>query len=281
MRAGLLALMLFIMLGARCPAESAVAATPFPLIAPFAQSAIVGGGIAQGRQFASLAFVHDDRALEVGACTATVVAPDAVLTAAHCAENLGTGAANPASGYVVETDATNLLSQSVESSSVADVIIEPGFRPPESASRDAALLVLTTPTSAPPVRLSRLTARSGTAAVLAGWGVTAYGQESLSPVLHRARALLRSTKWCVRHAREFHVSDELCVTHFPPGIMSATCFGDSGAPLLVAGRGGPIELGLVSRGSPTCAASVPTILTSTQAIDSWVTRTLAKFAAEG
>src|ERR1700733_11353277 len=52
-----------------------------------AHSAIVGGSLAEGSFFASLAFVRDVRGNEVGECAGTVVARDAVLTAGHCAED--------------------------------------------------------------------------------------------------------------------------------------------------------------------------------------------------
>jgi hypothetical protein len=151
-------------------------------------AAVVGGSAAEGPFFASLAFVRDARGDEVGECTGTVVARDAVLTAGHCAESILTGVRNPASGFVVATNSLNLASAATELSNVSSVLVDPAFKPLQGTG-DAALLILSTPTTAPPLALASAKApplQAGTHGVIAGWGATSYGQVTLGTILQRA-----------------------------------------------------------------------------------------------
>jgi V8-like Glu-specific endopeptidase len=50
-----------------------------------------------------MAYVLDVRGSKVGQCSGTVVAPNLILTAGHCAEGMKTGVVKDASGYRVTT----------------------------------------------------------------------------------------------------------------------------------------------------------------------------------
>jgi secreted trypsin-like serine protease len=242
-----------------------------------AHSAIIGGSFAEGSSFASLAFVRDVRGDEAGECTGTVVAPDAVMTAAHCVENIRTGVLNPAAGYTIATGSVNLTSPTVQLSTVSQVVVDPLFRPLR-ATGDAALLILSTPTSAPAVVLPIAGSpgiRPGRLGVIAGWGAIFYGQRNLGARLRRADVVVRNASWCTRHARRFAPGSELCTIH-PPRAGGGICNGDSGGPLLLnLGDGNPVDVGIISRGSPTCSIKEPVVLTSTRSVSKWVAATLA------
>jgi secreted trypsin-like serine protease len=116
-------------------------------------------------------------------CTGTVVAPNVVLTAGHCAVDEVTGATLDPSGFAVVTgsvDWTDTTQRQV--SSVSRVIVNPSYDP-VTDSYDAALLVLSTPTTAQPgLRRSRPAVRGrsarlphGTCSGDSGGPLAAYG----------------------------------------------------------------------------------------------------------
>jgi secreted trypsin-like serine protease len=239
-----------------------------------ARAAIIGGTAARGPLFASLALVVDFRPGEgVAVCSGTVVAPDVVLTAAHCVVNRDTGETWPTYGYEVQTHTTLAGSPGTLVSDVTRVLVDPSFDR-STVAYDAALLILSTPTSAPPVKLPPAGAvpLAGTQALVAGWGETAYGA-NVSRRLRAVATIVRSEGWCSTSVEGFETRSELCAMH---GITSRgrSCKGDSGGPLLVRGRNGPVEIGIISQGWPHCSPEGPMIMTDTSAVSGWVGATL-------
>jgi secreted trypsin-like serine protease len=107
--------------------------------------AIVGGAPAADRTFPWLAHIEDFRGHTVGECAGSVVAPNLVLTAGHCAENTETEVEDPAAGYYVTTGAAEVRSREAQVSRVSDVMVFPKFHYGQVDTGDAALLVLSTP----------------------------------------------------------------------------------------------------------------------------------------
>jgi V8-like Glu-specific endopeptidase len=120
-----------------------------------AHIAVVGGQTAKPGTFPWMAYVVDVRGDDVGQCSGTVVAPNLVLTAGHCAEDLQTGVPNEASGYQVVTGNVDWGAPKTEKqvSGVTRVIICPCFDRRTDVG-DVALLQLSTPTTAPVVTLA-------------------------------------------------------------------------------------------------------------------------------
>ena len=117
-------------------------------------------------------------------CSGTVVAPDVVLTAGHCAVDLSTMTVYPPQQYQVYTG--NVDWPDAAASNVSRVVAYPGFRKITGANGnvyadgDAALLQLASPTTAPAIPLASDPADSGlyeggSAAAIAGWGLTSAG----------------------------------------------------------------------------------------------------------
>ena len=117
---------------------------------PVAHASIIGGQIAKIGTFSWLAKTFYADAEGLYGCTGTVVAPSLILTAAHCAENTETGIVNDPSGYVVVTGNVDWAAAERQVSRVSQVIVYPYYEPSGLLEGwgDAALLVLSTPTTA-------------------------------------------------------------------------------------------------------------------------------------
>jgi secreted trypsin-like serine protease len=237
-----------------------------------AHSSVVGGKMAAPGTFPWMAFVVDLRGEEGIACSGTVVAPNLVLTAAHCAVNLETGATSEAAGYRVVTGNVNWASPERQVSDVSRVLVYPRFKIGRSSSGlgDAALLVLSTPTTASAISLAtsanakRL--RTGTHAMIAGWGETHFGQTEPTESLMWARTVVEGNQCEGLRGR-------ICAIDFPK-FKSGVCHGDSGGPLLAAGPHGQglIEIGITQAVFSECTSRRPGIFTRADLISPWADR---------
>jgi hypothetical protein len=250
-----------------------------------AHTSIIGGSPASRGTFPWLAFVIDELGPEeFGLCTGTVVSPHLVLTAGHCAVDVETGEINDPSGYAVVTGNVNWTSSPRQVSGVSQVLVFPNYHTNGSLEGwgDAALLVLSTPTSAPSIPLAtsanaeRL--QAGTGAQIAGWGRTYYEQEELQTELQWAKTVVQGKGYCEQHAPGFHPLGQICTVN-PPSFSTGTCHGDSGGPLIAAGPGGAsvVEIGLTSGGYGECSTALPSVFTRADLIASWVKGRIAAF----
>jgi trypsin len=249
--------------------------------APAGANAIIGGRVAEQGSYPWLAHVSDFFGEFVGECSGTVVAPRLVLTAAHCALDLQTGKTRDPAGFQVVTGNVDWLLAPREVLHVHAVSVAPGFNP-YTHTHDAALLVLSTPTAAPAIALSRPRAdtsmlRAGTSASLVGWGEIRYGQREPTPELRDAESSVQNSAWCRRNAPPFYASSQLCVID-PPTEATGTCEGDSGGPLIVSAPGEEqeeptsVELGILSGGYGHCSTRAPSVYTRVDAVYPWINR---------
>jgi len=237
-----------------------------------AHAAVVGGQAAEPGTFPWMAYVLDFRGNEVGQCSGTVVAPNLVLTAGHCAEDMQTGVVNEASGYRVLTGNVDWAAPESEKqvSGVTRVIVCP-CHDRQTAVGDVALLQLSTPTTAPAVTLAS-SPHGGTAALLVGWGDTYPKQETLVEGLRWARTVVQSPQSCEREASPFSPASEVCAIE-EPDRQTGACNGDSGGPLLVtepSAPGGMVQIGVASHVYDECATTSPSVFTRVDAISAWV-----------
>ena len=274
-------------LGAAACLALAAASLAFALMAPAAEArsggdpsaraSVVGGQAAEPGTFPWMAFIVDFKGNEEAiACSGTVLAPNLVLTAAHCAVDLETGAVNDASGYRVVTGNVDWASSERQVSGVSQVIVFPGYKVSKASPivfGDAALLVLSTPTTAPAIHLATPAqakrVRTGTRATVAGWGQTYYGQAEPTEWLMWARTV-------VEGSRCEGLPGRICAIDFPR-FKSGVCHGDSGGPLLeeLAHDRGTIEIGITQAGFGECSTRRPGIFTRANLIAPWANRWIA------
>jgi secreted trypsin-like serine protease len=237
-----------------------------------AHIAVVGGQTAEPGTFPWMAYVLNVRGDDAGRCSGTVVAPNLVLTAAHCAEDMQTGVLNEASGYQVVTGNVDWGAPTTERqvSGVTRVIVCSCFDRRTDVG-DVALLELSTPTSAPAVTFAP-SPRGGTEALLAGWGRTYYNQEAPSERLQWAPTVVQHAEGCEHEAPPFSPASQICVMD-TPSRQTGACEGDSGGPLLLpkpSAVGGMVQIGVADHGYGECATTSPSVFTRVDVISAWV-----------
>jgi secreted trypsin-like serine protease len=233
---------------------------------------VVGGQAAKPGTFPWMAYVLNVRGNDAGRCSGTVVAPNLVLTAGHCAEDMQTGVLNEASGYRVVTGNVDWDAPETERqvSGVTRVIVCSCFDRRTDVG-DVALLQLSTPTSAPAVTLAS-SPRGGTKALLAGWGRTYYNQEAPGEHLQWAPTVVQHPERCEHEAPPFSPVSQVCVTN-TSSRQTGACEGDSGGPLLLpepSAVGGMVQIGVADHVYGECATTSPSVFTRVDAISAWV-----------
>lgn len=205
-------------------------------------------------------------------CTGTVVAPNVVLTAGHCGVDETTGAPLAPGGFAVVTgsvDWTNSAQRQV--SPVSRVIVNPAWNR-TTDTFDAALLVLSKPTTAPAIPLASSANANleapGTPAYIAGWGITS--STPLPAMLQWAPTVVQSSGYCSQFDPYFDASSEVCAVD-PPSYLTGTCSGDSGGPLAVLGPANRlVEIGITTHGPADCNTGTADDFTTVIPLYSWI-----------
>ena len=242
--------------------------------------AIVGGSAAAQGTWPYAAVVLLNAPDETGQCTGTVVAPNLVLTAGHCAVDPNTGTSWAASDYTVLTGSVNPAVTPAQSSGVTRVVPDPAYVDEGSISDwDAALLQLAVPTTAAPVALATPSVDAGlyvggTVAEMAGWGLTVGGDDSSLPEnLQYASTTVQNAGYCSSSAQslgaDLDTADQMCT--IAPAENTSFCQGDSGGPLVATGPSGTaVQIGIVSFTTSSCVTNRPDFFTSIDGISSWL-----------
>jgi trypsin len=225
---------------------------------PAAQASIVGGGKADPGDWT---FAVGLREKGVGLfCTGSLVAPDRVLTAAHCMKRAKLRKLRVIAGSPWVSG--GLAGESIR---VRRIRIDPDYKG-RLDRRDVAVLTLARPSSAKPIALP--SARESAAATKAGKRVRSAGWGARSPWGFRLSKRLKATsertypnRVCQRYYGKagFDSRSMICVLGAPiPRLQSrfrlrtTSCLGDSGGPLVASTPAGQRLIGVVSAGPLPC-----------------------------
>jgi trypsin len=270
------------LLALACTLLAALALPPAAVAEPGAQASIINGRPGAIEEFPSLAYIQASEGRRGFSCTGSVVAPRVILTAAHCVELIEEGTLTPAARYAVATGVANpRQAQPQNVFRVAEARVFPGFDP-GILRGDAAILILSTPTSAPPIPLAGPADASlfagGAEVSLAGWGLARPNAKETPENLQATTMLVQSPSSCRQKTRElpYPYSPTAQVCLLAPSQASGGCFGDSGGPAI--GRradGTPVQLGITSTGGPSCSTRLPNVLTRVDYVSGWVSEWIA------
>jgi secreted trypsin-like serine protease len=252
---------------------------------PKARSTIVGGQTAAVGNWPSIAFVlagwdgdGNGTRESLAQCTGTVIAPQWVISAAHCAFQPN---GRLIDAMVTVTGVADPLDAARETIAADQVIVHPSWNP-WTLNGDVLLIHLQSASSRPPMPLARPDrAYEAPLAVpnSAGWGALDEDATLFTNVLQEAHLALRTNADCVAVAPMFDAATQRCA-----GTKDATgaCVGDSGGPLVVfdPATGAPALWGVTSYGPqirlglPVCSLRAPAVFTWVPAFVSWIAQTV-------
>ena len=219
----------------------------FPVLAIYQGQPVVKGELPY---VVSLQSIREDNAVEGHSCTASLIAPRFVLTAAHCVQNI----------VKLETKvlvkATNLETDPGLLFDIKHFIPHPNYQYDFSGSNinnsdDILLLELIEPVNLPLVKLAQFPlsgyANPGESLTGAGWGVTD-NIGTKSTFLKKVQIQLMSDNECLQAWPGISES-QFCTA----GIDGNACQGDSGGPLFFKNGDELIQVGIYKAGSTQCS----------------------------
>ena len=224
-------------------------------------SAVIGG--TPGTIPSLVEINYSDIANEAWLCSGTIVSPNVVLTAGHCA----TGNAATYSVYTqVQTQSKPGTGTSgSQFNTVSAVIPAPGYDATADYVNDAALLVLAKPTTTPPITLATTEPVGGTSAAIYGWGDTTPTSGDGIASTTGATVIQSNAAGAAYWTTEWAPSD---MSALDPNSIVALGDGDSGGPLVVNG----VEVGINDR---TGGVDAPSIFTRVDQLDGWIQSEIA------
>ena len=179
-------------------------------------------------------------------CGATLVAPDILISAAHCSEAFSTGAIVGAShqgGY------TYWSPGSVQVSVVSQVIYS-GYVSP--AENDIMIVKISPPvTGIAPATMNfdASLPSAGQSLTIIGFGQTSSSAVNTSLTLQQAQVTALTNDQCTAvFGSTISATEQVCVENTSP--FATACEGDSGGPLIITGT--TTQVGLASHGLPDC-----------------------------
>ena len=249
--------------------------------APTATTSVVGGHDAPVTNWPSIAFLlagwdeDGDGEIESGAgCTGTVIAPDWILTAAHCAFRPD---GQPVDAMLSITGVSDVNDPIGEAIPADQLIVHPNWNP-STLLGEAMLMHLEASSSRTSMPIARPGGQYATDASIpnvAGWGTIDEDSTLGTDVLQETYLGLVDDETCAAFASGYDAASQLCAGTFE---VSGVCHGDSGGPLTVVDAADRQYLyGLTSYGPQLdhagfkpCDLRSPAVFTWVPAFAAWV-----------
>ncbi|KAJ2683643.1 hypothetical protein IWW39_005383 [Coemansia spiralis] len=213
---------------------------------------IIGGTPASSTAFPYIAYIAGSHPVYGGsACTGSLIAPNVVLTAAHCAYVTDTARYSASQIQVGFSHALPDPTVVFRGYSVSQIILHPSFNM-RTLRSDIALLILSS--NVPDTTAKKAKILSGSydpsaTVTAAGFGlIDPLSKTAVSDVLMQVDLNLGTTAFCRSNSPGFDPNYVLCTDG---KVGKDTCNGDSGGPLAIRHKDGPdgtALLGLTSFG---------------------------------
>jgi secreted trypsin-like serine protease len=236
-----------------------------------ARPGIVGGSAAPAGSWPSTVFLYGTFQDQPYGCTGSVVAPEWIVTAAHCAFGAPGRFAESMTAVLNAKDYTDRATREVIG--VDRLVVHQAYDPARDLN-DVAVFHLSRPTTAPAIRLATSDEHAAHRYIsyvdepnAAGWGRTDARSTVDTTVLQQAYLRIHSATECAVVAG-FDANTQVCAG--TEGKAGA-CHGDSGGPLVAfdAATHEPVLWGITSYG-PQSSVKLDPCSTAMPVVFSWV-----------
>lgn len=250
------------------------------------ETRIIGGSVADATRYPYYTYVRIGSEFESTSCGGSLIAPDVVLTAAHCL-----------SPFLYDIPTVDVFVNSTSRKYSDTEFYRDGIKllmhedyKLSPRDHDIGLIFLDTPVlGVPLVKLNKnasvpITKDNYSAVTAIGLGVTGVVSSDFFPVYEYAKLLMNvqvnpiSNAGCIKTYGSALIGDgNLCAGG---DGLKGVCFGDSGGPLLVKGNTAQndVQIGITSWG-PGCAdEGYPDVFTRVSYFAQWVDDQVCKFS---